>query len=84
MKCKLITQIPKIRDCGFGYINITKGEAIFCDNSDRILYKIIRTQLISISADGISISGFESIGFDKKNREKFVYHEWYLKTEVKI
>jgi len=56
-----------------------KGNALAINNTDRIFVeKMAHTRLETISAMGLRLSGFESIGWDAHGKEKFMYQEWYF------
>lgn len=80
----LFIQYPKPKNLGLGVLDIDKsGTALFFGgiNSDELLATMKRVKIETAAMNGISISGFQPIGFEKTGIEKFRYQEWWLRYE---
>jgi len=67
---------PKGIEVDFNFDN--DGEAMcFSLNDQRLVARLIRARLRTVSANGMSISGLEKSGFDR-NSEILRHQEWWL------
>lgn len=79
MTFELYTQLPKPKFLGKAIVSVHEdGKAYFLTHDTRVIAKLHRCRLDSISMDGIKLSGMEEAGLTPTGRQKFQYQEWWL------
>jgi hypothetical protein len=78
----LYLQQPKVKHVGKGLLNIEQnGTASFYDSPEanaHFLAELKRVRIDFAGAAGIMLDGFESVGADAQQREKFRFQQWWL------
>ncbi len=71
-------QYPKPKTIGVGYVSVTDGDAVFFGINHMVLSNMFRVKLDWAGAAGISLSGMEQSGTDRRGRVAYRYQQWFL------
>lgn len=80
MTYNLYIQLPNPKKTPLvGKLLIDKtGSATLWNDRDEIVAAMERVSLSWANSEGIKLSGFEHIGFEKNAAKKYRYQEWFL------